>query len=67
MPPPGDLPEPGIDPTSLTSPVLAGGSLPLVPQQLPESTTLSLLALSDFQHLHNQFPELHSSLLKDFA
>ena len=67
MPPPGDLPEPGIDPTSLTSPALAGGSLPLVPQQLPASTTLSLLALSDFQHLNNQFPELHSSLLKDFA
>ena len=67
MPPSGDLPEPGIDPKSLTPPALAGGSLPLVPQQLPASTNLSLLAFSDFQHLHNQFPELHSSILKDFA
>ena len=29
--PPGDLPDPGIEPTSLTSPALAGDSLPLVP------------------------------------
>ena len=27
-PPPGDLPNPGIEPTSLKSPVLAGRSLP---------------------------------------
>lgn len=67
MPPSGDLPKPGIDPMSLTPPALAGVSLPLLPQQLPASTNLSLLALSDFQHLHNQFPELHSSILKDFA
>ena len=26
FPPPGDLPDPGIEPMSLTSPVLAGGS-----------------------------------------
>ena len=25
MPPPGDLPNPGIEPTSLTSPALEGG------------------------------------------
>ena len=30
-PPPRDLPNPGIEPMSLTSPVLAGGSLPSVP------------------------------------
>ena len=31
-PPPGDLPEPGIEPISLTSPALAGeGPLPLAP------------------------------------
>ena len=29
--PPGDLPDPGVEPTSLTSPALAGGSLPLAP------------------------------------
>ena len=30
-PPPGDLPDPGIEHMSLTSPELAVGSLPLVP------------------------------------
>ena len=30
-PPPGDLPDPGIEPGSLTSPALAGGSSPLAP------------------------------------
>ena len=33
-PPPGDLPNPGIEPQSLTSPAL-GGSLPLVPPGKP--------------------------------
>ena len=31
IPPPGDLPDRGIEPTSLMSPALAAGSLPLVP------------------------------------
>ena len=32
FPPPGDLPNPGIEPVSLSSPVLAGiGTLPLAP------------------------------------
>ena len=31
FPTPGDLPEPEIEPESLASPALAGGSLPLVP------------------------------------
>ena len=31
FPPPGDLPDPGIELNSLTSPALAGGFLPLVP------------------------------------
>ena len=30
-PPPGDLPDPGIDPVSITSPALQADSLPLVP------------------------------------
>ena len=30
-PPSGDLPNPGIEPDSLMSPALAGGSLPLMP------------------------------------
>ena len=35
FPPPGDLPNPGIEPASLMSPALAGGSLPLVPLGKP--------------------------------
>ena len=31
-PPPGDLPDQGIEPVFLMSPALAGGSLPLVPR-----------------------------------
>ena len=42
FPSPGDLPNPGIKPTPLTSPPLAGVSLPLVPPgkpSLPQSDT----------------------------
>ena len=35
FPPPGDLPDPGIEPVSLTSPALAGGFSPLVPPGKP--------------------------------
>ena len=31
FPPPGDLPDPGIEPASLASPALQGNSLPLEP------------------------------------
>ena len=34
-PPPGDLPDPEIEPASLMSPALAGGSLPLGPPGKP--------------------------------
>ena len=33
--PPGDLPDPGIEPTSLASPALQVGSLPLAPPGKP--------------------------------
>ena len=33
--PPGDLPNPGIEPASLMSPALAGGFLPLAPPGKP--------------------------------
>ena len=36
MPPPGDLPNPGIEPASLTTPALQVGSLPLVPPGKPK-------------------------------
>ena len=34
-PPPGDLPDPGIEPSSLASPVLAGGFFTTVPPEKP--------------------------------
>ena len=39
--PPGDLPGPGIKPTSLTSPALAGGSLPIEPPRKPRDSWLT--------------------------
>ena len=35
-PPPGDLPDPGMEPTSLRSPALADGSLPLASRGKPK-------------------------------
>ena len=35
LPPPGDLPEPGAEPSSLLSPAAAAGSLPLAPPGKP--------------------------------
>ena len=35
FPSPGDLPDSGIEPSSLMSPALAGGSLPLAPPEKP--------------------------------
>ena len=43
-PPPGDLPDPGMEPASLMSPALAGGSLPLA---LPGKPGVPLRNLSD--------------------
>ena len=36
--PPGDLPDPGIEPAALMSPALEAGSLPLVPPGKPTQT-----------------------------
>ena len=36
FPPPGDLSDPGIEPASLESPALAGGSVPLAPPRKPK-------------------------------
>ena len=41
-PPPGDLPDPGIELTSLRSPALQAGSLPLVPPGKPDRERDSL-------------------------
>ena len=43
-PPPGDLPDPGIELTSLMSPALQAGSLPLAPPGKPEG--------SDSKHIY---------------
>ena len=42
--PPGDLPDSGIEPTSLMYPELAGGSLLLVPPEKGMATHSSILA-----------------------
>ena len=41
-PPPGDLPDPGVEPMSLMSPALAGGFLPLVPAGKPRDLCSSV-------------------------
>ena len=41
-PPPGDLPDPGIEPRSLMSPALAAGSLPLAPPGKPVTTEVNI-------------------------
>ena len=48
-PPPGDLPDSGIKPTSLTSSDWQAGSLPLAPPGKP--SLLLLLLLSRFSHV----------------
>ena len=42
LPPPGDLPDPGVEPKSLASPVLEGGFFTIAPPGKPK-------------HLHIQF------------
>ena len=43
-PPPGDLPDLGMEPESLMSPALTGGSLPLVPPGKPNQSTRQLIS-----------------------
>ena len=43
FPPPGDLPNPGIKPTSLASPALAGGFFTTAPPQKPKASIASCL------------------------
>ena len=43
-PPPGDLPGPGIESVSLTSPALQAGSLPLAPSRKSESESNSVVS-----------------------
>ena len=62
-PPPGDLPDPGIEPTSLMPPAWQGGSLPLVTPGKPndmshfKKTTLALLIYAAAVSLDLGFPE----------
>ena len=49
-PPPGDLPDPGVQPVSLTSPASAVGSLPLVPPRKPSyapTTTIVIVIVME--------------------
>ena len=51
-PPPGDLPDPGVEPASLTSPGLAGGfSLPLAPPGKP----IYVIYDNDSMNYHQRF------------
>ena len=47
FPPPGDLPDPGIKPSALTFPALAGGSLPPAPPSMYKHTADSLCCTAD--------------------
>ena len=51
-PPPGDLPDPEIEPASLTSPAMQAGSSPLVPPGKPHQ---SLKYLKGRRHLKGTF------------
>ena len=56
-PPPGDLPDPEIEPESLSSRALTGGSLPLAPSEKPSQ--FSRLVMSDSLQPHGlQHPRL---------
>ena len=46
-PPQGDLPDPGIEPASLTSPALAGGFFTTKPLGKPTAFILLLIALRE--------------------
>ena len=48
-PPPGDLPDPGIESASLTSPAVAGGSLPLALCGKPRELTVFHIKMHVFQ------------------
>ena len=52
-PSPGDLPNPGIEPASLTSLALAGGSLPLAPPGKTLQHVIIIKILMRYLHLQN--------------
>ena len=60
FPPPGDLPHPGIEPTSLASPALAGRFFIAMPPGKPYSSYYILLFYTFSLFLY--FTNLHSSL-----
>ena len=59
-PPPGDLPYPGIELTSLTSPAWQAGPLPLVPPGMPHPDNM-------FTHLQNCYVEYYIKLYQVWA
>ena len=58
MTPPGDLPHPGIEPSSLTSPALAGGFFTTTPPGKPNV----LLGLQLFNSLNSEVTSLGVAL-----
>ena len=52
-PSPGDLPDPGIEPVSLTSPALVGGFFTTVPPGKPQSRDKELIPMVRDLYLRN--------------
>ena len=48
FPPPGDLPNPGMKPTSLLSPALGGGFFTTVPPGKPDGLLLIFISLKKY-------------------
>ena len=53
FPYPGDLPNPGIEPTSLMSPALAGGFLSLAPPGKPEHSEKLHIFNKELENMEN--------------
>ena len=65
FPSPGDLPDPGIKPVSLTSPALADGSLPRVPPGKGDSDRSWWRRLAGCYIQHTALPLIAVSSLTD--
>ena len=62
-PPPGHLPDPGIEPTSLISPVLAGGFFTTSATYLNTNHCFSTIQFSLYNYLNPYFSILSTKML----
>ena len=59
-PPLGDLPDPGIEPESLMSPALGGGSLPLAPpRKTPIFRKRKIKKIGEHMYTHGRFKSVY--------